>query len=74
MKTIDEKLIELCEEAEHQAAYFRDFLESEGRFLGLEYNGSGIWAVFENDECCVQAILDLAKMIAREPLVKSEGE
>ena len=74
MKTIDEGLIELCEAAEDQAAYFRDFLENEGRFLGIENNGSGVWAVFENDACCVQGILDLAKAIAREPFVVRQDD
>lgn len=71
MKPIDEYLSELCEQAETEANVLSDMLENEGRFHGIrKVGGAEKWAVFDGDECRVQAIFDLAKMLAREPEVK----
>lgn len=71
MKTIDERLVELCDQAETEANVMADMLENEGAFRGIrKLGGAEKWAVFENDECRVQAIFDLAVMLQREPEVK----
>lgn len=70
MKTIDEKLIDLCETAEDQAFTLRDMLEGPAPFLGLSIEQGITWAEFADDACCVQAILDLATMLKREPVRK----
>lgn len=72
MKTIDDRLIELCETAEDQTVQFRYMLQDEGPFLGLTIEQGIVWAEFEEDACCVQAILDLATMIKREPVKEAK--
>lgn len=70
MKTIDERLIELCSWAEDEASIFRDLLENEGPFLGITKGADGEWwAVFEDDECRIQNIIDLGKMLHREKVI-----
>ena len=67
MKTIDERLTELAWMASDEAHNFADFFENEGPFKGIQKGLDGeIWAVFEQDSCRIQNILDLAKMLNRE--------
>jgi len=76
MKTIDERLVELADQAIDEADTFRDMLENEGGFRGIRRRTDGAVAIFKNDEagldddCRVQAIFDLAAMLKREPEVK----
>lgn len=67
MKTIDERLMELGWVASDEASNFADFIENEGAFKGIQKGLDGeLWAVFEQDSCRIQSILDLAKMLNRE--------
>jgi hypothetical protein len=71
VRDIDDYLADLCDKAGSEANVFGDMLENEGAFRGIrKLGGAEKWAVFDGDECRVQAIFDLAKMLAREPEVK----
>jgi len=67
MQTIDEKLENLAAWAADQADVLNDCLRHEGPLKGIRQTSNGDWwAVFETEECNIQDILDLAKMLSRE--------
>lgn len=67
MKTIDERLAELAARASDEADILNDCFLEEGPFEGIRKGADDEWwAVFESEECRIQNILDLAKMLIRE--------
>lgn len=66
MQTIDQRLMELAAWAADQADVLNDMLV-DGPLKGIRQSANGDWwAVCEHDECNIQDILDLAKMLSRE--------